>query len=229
MPAYNEEQLIEGVVRNWLDELSRLGIDFEMRVYDDGSRDRTGDILDRMVAGEPRLVVTRQTNRGHGATILRGYTEAASEWIFQVDGDGEIPPAGLEPLWQKREAYDFLLGYRQGRTDVVDRRLVSGVSRLAVRVLYGPGVGDVNSPCRLMRRTAIAPLLPLVAGTFAPNVILSGLAVRAKLRIYQAPVQFTPRRAGTVSIAGWKLWKVAARSFKETVAVSFRRLNGPRA
>jgi glycosyltransferase involved in cell wall biosynthesis len=228
MPAYNEEALIEGVVRNWLVELSRLGIDYEMRVYDDGSRDRTGEILDRLAAAEARLLVIRQTNCGHGATILRGYNDAASEWIFQVDGDGEIPPAGFEPLWRNREGHDFLVGFRQGRQDVVDRRLVTRVSRLSVRLLYGPGIVDVNSPCRLMRRTAVAPLLPFVAGTFAPNVILSGLAVRAKLRIYQAPVQFTPRTAGTVSIAGRKLWRVAARSFRETVAVSFKHLDGPR-
>jgi dolichol-phosphate mannosyltransferase len=217
VPAYNEEGAIAGVLAGWTGELSRLGIDYEIRVYDDGSRDRTGDVVAGLAAANPRIVATRQQNRGHGPTVLRGYLEAGSAWIFQVDGDGEIGPGDFEQFWRCREQFDFLIGYRADRQSVLGRRLISAVSRQAVRMLFGSGVRDVNTPYRLMRRTAIAPLLPFLEGTFAPNVILAGLAVRAGLRIYQAPVHHRSRMAGVASIGGWKLWRSAIRSFWETV------------
>jgi dolichol-phosphate mannosyltransferase len=226
MPAYNEEALIATVVQAWFSELDRLGIDFVVRVYDDGSCDRTGEILERLACEDQRLVVTRQANRGHGPTVVRGYREASSEWILQVDADGELGPEGFEHFWQRREDFDFLVGYRQNRNSPVARRLLTGGSRLAVRALFGSGIRDVNSAFRLMRRSAIERFLPWVGDVFAPNLILSGLAIRAGLRTYEAPVRFTPRVAGQVSIGGWRVWRTAARSFWETARVSFSCRDG---
>lgn len=219
IPAYNEEGAIAGVVTGWAAELARHGIDYEIRVYNDGSRDRTGQVVEELARANPRIVAIAQANRGHGATVLRGYDEAASDWIFQVDGDGEIGPGDFGQFWQRRNEFDFLIGHRADRQSALGRRIISAVSRQAVRVLFGSGVHDVNTPYRLMRRAAITPLLPLVQGTFAPNVILAGLAVRAGLRVYQAPVHHRSRTAGVVSIGGWKLWRSAIRSFRETVVV----------
>ena len=220
MPAYNEEAVIGQVVPAWLEELTRLGISHEMRVYDDGSKDRTGEILEDVARHYPALVAVRQANCGHGATIVRGYREARGEWVFQVDGDGELEPAAFAHLWQRREGFDFLLGWRQDRQAVLGRRVVTAVSRLTVHVLFGSGIHDVNSPFRLMRRSVLERFLPQLDGAFAPNVILSGLVSRAKLRIFEAPVPYSPRKAGAVSIGGWKLWRAAIRSFRETVAAA---------
>ena len=79
MPVYNEAAAIGGVVRSWAAELDRLGIDYEMRVYDDGSRDQSAAVLEQLSNEVPRLLVTRHSNRGHGPTILRGYREARGE------------------------------------------------------------------------------------------------------------------------------------------------------
>jgi dolichol-phosphate mannosyltransferase len=219
IPAYNEEGAIAAVVAGWASELARLGVDYQIRVYDDGSKDRTGEVIKALAAANPRVVAIEQANRGHGPTVLRGYHEAESEWIFQVDGDGEIGPDDFEQFWRRRGEFDFLIGRRADRQSILGRRLITAISRLAILVLFGNGVHDVNTPYRLMRRSAIAPLLPLVDGTFAPNVIVSGLAVRSGLRIYQAPVHHRSRVAGVVSIGGWRLWRAAIRSFWETVVV----------
>jgi dolichol-phosphate mannosyltransferase len=228
IPAYNEEALVASVVGAWVAELERLGIDYEIRVYDDGSRDRTGTILEDLARENPRIVATRQANRGHGPTIVRGYREAASDWILQVDADGELGPDGFEQFWRSRAPYDFLVGSREQRHTPLARRLLSFGSRAAVRLLFGSGILDVNSGFRLMRREAIRPFLPWVGETFAPNVILSGLAIRTGLRTHEAPIQFRPRSAGTVSISGLKVWRTAARSMKETVAIALRYRNNER-
>jgi glycosyltransferase involved in cell wall biosynthesis len=221
MPAYGEERGIVGVVSAWMMELDRLGIDYEFLVYDDGSKDRTAEVLQPLAARQPRLVVTRHSNRGHGPTILTGYRAARGEWVFQTDSDGEMPPAYIEALWNARSEFDFLVGYREDRQSAVARRVVTAGSRLAVRFLFGQSVRDVNSPYRLMRRASLTKMLEHIPpDTFAPNVILSGLAGRMKLRLYEIPVPHSGQRTVTVALNKWKLWKTALRCLRQTTGVA---------
>jgi glycosyltransferase involved in cell wall biosynthesis len=213
---------VAAVVRSWTTELDRLGIDYELRVYDDGSRDRTADALEALARELPRLLVTRHHNRGHGPTILRGYREARGDWVFQTDSDGEMEPDSFERLWRERGDHDFLLGIRAGRQSAPARWLVPRVSRLAVRTLFGRGIHDVNTPYRLMRRARLEPLLAeLPDDLFAPNVILSGLAVRDGLRIWETPVPHQGRRHGGGSLVSLrKILRPAARSLRQTIAIA---------
>ena len=223
MPVYNEADAVGPVVSAWLDELDRLKIRYEFLVYDDGSRDRTADVL-RQIASERRQVAVRShANMGHGPTISRGYREAAGEWVFQVDSDDEMSPHAFERLWTRRADHDLLLGCRQDRSSTAARRVISFGSRAIVRLLFGKGLWDVNTPYRLIRRDALAAMLTRIpARAFAPNVIMSGLAVRDGLRVYQVMVPHHVRRAGTASIAGWGQWRTALRCAIETASVARR-------
>ena len=229
MPVYNEAAAIGDVVRAWAAELDRLGIDYEMRVYDDGSRDASASVLEELSQEVPRLLVTRHSNRGHGPTILRGYREAKGDWVFQTDSDGEMEPHSFSLLWDRRNDYDFLLGIRGGRVWTPPRWVMTRASRLAVRMLFGKGVLDVNTPYRLMRRERLAPLLAkLPDDLFAPNVILSGLAVRHHLRIYQTEVPHQGRRTGVASLSGVrKLIKPAMKSLRQTRDIARDRSSPP--
>ena len=223
MPAYNEEGAIAGVVREWDEELQRLGVPYELRIYDDGSRDRTGEILDTVATAHPHACPIHQSNRGHGPTLVRGYTEAEGDWVLQVDSDGEMAAAAFPTLWAHREGADLVLGYRVGRSSPIVRQFITAVSRFTVRLLFGSGIRDVNCPYRLYRRAALDRLLPAVPpDAFAPNVILEGLAVRAGLRVVEVPVPHTKRRTGSSSIVRWKLWRAAFQSFAQTVRVAVR-------
>lgn len=223
VPVYDEEGAVAAVVEGWDAMLRDLGVAYELRVYDDGSRDGTAAILDRLAPAHPALVVVHQTNRGHGPTVLRGYAEATGTFVFQVDGDDEMPPSAFPELWARRDAADLVLGIRVEREQPAGRALISAVSRLAVRLLFGRGVTDVNVPYRLHRRDALRRLLPLVPpDTFAPNVILAGLALRAGLRVLEVPVAHQTRRTGATSFGSWRMWKTAARAMGQTVAVARR-------
>ncbi len=91
-PAYNEADRVASVIEEWTTELDRLGVDYELVVYDDGSTDRTLQVLAACRARHSRLRVERHANMGHGPTILRGYREARGRWVLQLDGDGEVGP-----------------------------------------------------------------------------------------------------------------------------------------
>ncbi len=223
MPVYNEEQSLESVVWEWVEELERLKIDYELRVYDDGSTDRSLELLRGLCEENPRVQSLCHSNRGHGPTLLRGYREAASEWILQIDSDGEIPPTEFSEFWELRDQYDFLLGLRRTRSPDWIRRCITQVSRWTIWLLFGKAVRDVNTPYRLMRRRCLQRMIPsLPEDTFAPNVILSGLAARERLRIYQQPVTFLGRTGSTSSLIGWTLWKSAFLAFRQTIRISLK-------
>lgn len=222
IPVFNEAGAIRDVVAAWDDAVAGLAVPYEIRVYDDGSRDATSALLAGLARERPHVVALRHENRGHGPTILRGYHEARGEWVFQVDGDDEMPAAAFPRLWARRDEADLVLGYRVGRVQSPARRVVSAASRGTVRVLFGRGVHDVNVPYRLYRRRALDALLPLVpADTFAPNVALAGLAIRRGFRVVELPVPHRHRVAGTSSLGSWRLWRSAIRAMAQTVRIAW--------
>lgn len=221
IPVYNEEACIVSVLEKWIEVLNRLGIDYRIDVYNDGSKDNS---LEVMKETEPRfagrLAVHDKPNGGHGNTILTGYLANCekAEWIFQVDSDDEMSPESFPGLWRKRADYDFLIGRRDGRKQPLPRRVMSAVSRLTVRIFYGKSVWDVNTPYRLMRTSVFAPIYRLIPlDTFAPNVIITGMAAKRRLRSCEIPVPQQDRQTGEVSIKKWKLFKAAMKSFRQTV------------
>jgi len=223
MPVYNEQDAIGVVLEKWDAALASLGLDYEIRAYNDGSRDETLSVMRKVAehSKSGRITVCDKPNGGHGNTILTGYRAAAADgfgWVFQVDSDDEMGPEKFGELWKMRDSYDFLVGIRDGRVQALPRKLISLVSRFCVGTFYGKGIWDVNTPYRLMRTSAFKGFyeqIPL--STFAPNVILSGLAARHGLRCFEIPVPQHDRTTGEVSIKKWKLFKAAVRSFWQTV------------
>ena len=233
MPVYNERDAIGPVLEKWAVALDALGVDYVIRPYNDGSKDDSLTVMRTVAARHPGVEVRDKSNGGHGNTILTGYREAAADgydWVFQVDSDDEMGPEKFGELWTVREKFDFLVGIRDGRVQALPRKAMSFVSRLCVRLFYGRSVWDVNTPYRLMRVSAFRSFfeaIPLM--TFAPNVILSGLAARHGLRCHEIRVPQHDRTTGEVSIRKWRLLKAAAKSFSQTVGFAFGFSWGERA
>ncbi|MBQ8124303.1 MAG: glycosyltransferase family 2 protein [Kiritimatiellae bacterium] len=225
MPVYNEQDAIGPVLEKWDAALKGLCIDYEIRPYNDGSKDNSLSVMRNVAEKLGGVKVKDKPNGGHGNTILTGYREAAKDgfdWVFQIDSDDEMGPEKFNALWSRRNDYDFLVGIRDGRVQALPRKIISFVSRLCVRMFYGKSVWDVNTPYRLMRVTAFSSFYEAIPmTTFAPNVILSGLAARHKLRCFETRVPQHDRTTGEVSIKKWKLLKAAAKSFWQTILFSF--------
>jgi glycosyltransferase involved in cell wall biosynthesis len=223
MPVYNEEEAIGPVLDKWVLAIDRFGIDFTINPYNDGSKDDSYQVIRKKAEEYPGKVIAHtKPNGGHGPTILQGYREAAAagyDWIFQIDSDDEMGPEGFAELWNRRNDYDFLVGIRDGRKQALPRKIISAVSRLTVRTFYGcGGIWDVNSPYRLMRVSAFSSVYNSIpSNTFAPNVIISGMAARKKMRCFESRVPQKDRQTGEVSIRKWKLFKAAAKSLYQTI------------
>lgn len=223
MPVYNEVESIIDVVESWRQELSRLNIDYMMIILNDGSRDGTAEAL-TCFAGDERITIINKENSGHGPTILLGYFHVVqmAQWVFQCDSDNEMKPQPFSGLWEKRERFDALFGVRESRRQNFGRSFISFVSRLTVRLLFSDGVIDVNTPYRLMRADILCKIVKQIPkNTFAPNVIISGVLAKARMRVYNHPVPHQGRKTGTVSIVKLKLWKAAMTAFFQTICCSF--------
>ena len=224
IPVYNEEEIIEFVIDDWIINLQKLNINFHINAYDDGSTDQSYKKLLELAKKNPELVPISKQNSGHGPTILSGYNEAVdnAEWIFQIDSDNEMKAKYFHNLWKNRNNYDFLLGLRDNRSQPTTRKLVSFISRLVVSLFYGSKVEDVNSPYRLMRTSKFKYLFSILPeDTFAPNLVVSGFVSKKKLNVFQYSIPHQNRETGKVSIKRWKLFKAAFISMIQTIKISF--------
>jgi dolichol-phosphate mannosyltransferase len=226
MPVYNEEEGVEDAVGGCVAALTATGASFRAVVLDDGSTDRTPEVLERLAA-DSRVEVVRKANTGHGPTILDGYRRVAARarWVFQLDSDDEIPISSFAALWAARDGADAVVGVRTRRTQPLPRRLVTHASRLTVRMLFGAAVTDVNCPFRLIRGDVLARLVDRIPpDTFAPNVVLSGLLARERRPVANVPVPVVRRESRTASLAGWRAVATGLQALQQTVAI--RRQDG---
>lgn len=224
MPVYNEEKIIGEVLDNWVQELERLEINFEIHAYNDGSKDNTLEVIKHYTVNHHNIVLHNKVNTGHGPTILLGYRENSdAEWIFQIDSDNEISTEFFTEFWEGREKFDFLIGRRVERKGPMSRRFTTFAAKTIVRLFYGKGVFDVNCPYRLMRAELFKELfLRIPPHTFAPNVIVSGIACKNNCRVMEIPVVHSQRTTGEVSIRKLKLLKAAAQALWQTILFRFR-------
>lgn len=222
MPAYNEADCIEKVVANWTDFLKNKFPNDEttLIVINDGSKDRTGELLDNMARTNTRLTVVNQPNGGHGNAVVNGYKKAValnSQHVFQTDSDDQFVTDDFDKLWEKRNESKFILGYREIRHDASVRLFITRVLRGTISTVYGTYILDSNIPFRLIEGNFLKKLLQQLPdpAPFAPNIFLAVMAKKAGEKLYDIPITHKDRETGEVSIVKWNLWKVCVRSFRE--------------
>lgn len=232
MPAYNEEEVIREVVSKWTGLLKKEFHNYQAKliVVNDGSKDRTGEILRELAVENPLLVAVDQPNGGHGNAVVNAYKKALemdAAYIFQTDSDDQFEADDMLMLWVKRHESRFVLGYRQIRYDAPIRLIITRIVRLVLFLFYGTRIKDSNIPFRLIEGGFLKKLLAQLPEPlpFAPNIFLSVMAKKAGEKLLNIPVKHKDRHTGEVSIRKMKLLQVSWKSFKELVSfrLSLRR------
>ena len=206
VPIYNEERCLDEVLREWLCELDKSGLDYGVLLMDDGSTDGTPGIVKRWEEspGGGRFRTVRRANRGHGQTCLEGYRIACDEgvpWVLQIDSDGQCDPRYFGALWRQRIGHDVVYGYRKRRDDGWRRVLASGLVKLVVRLASGVGCVDANVPYRLMRTGKLRPMVDSIPDSFdLANIALAVQLKRAGWKEAAVPITFRPRSGGEPSV-----------------------------
>ena len=224
IPAYNEQETIEDIVRKWYPNVLLGGEGSKLLVIDDGSRDDTGAKLDALKAEFPLLDVRHKQNSGHGPSILAGYKYAIAEgadYIFQTDSDGQTEPSEFPEFWEKRRIYEMIVGYRKGREDGLGRIVVTRVLRALILLTFHVYVKDANTPFRLMKASVLEKEIKYVPRDFfLTNVLISVIFTKRRYRIKYLPITFRPRQGGTNSIDLRKITGIGLQSVRDFVSLN---------
>jgi glycosyltransferase involved in cell wall biosynthesis len=200
-PAHNEEANLEPLVDEAMATLPTLAETWEIVVVDDGSRDRTAEIAERLAAAHPDLVrvVHHPANRGYGAALRSGFAAARYELVAFTDGDRQfrVEDVGrLTARMAERDAPDVVVGYRIRRADPLVRTVYARLYRLANRIFFGLRVRDVDCACKLFRREALDGLRVESGGAFFSAELLIKLRASGR-RVVEVGVPHYPRTAGS--------------------------------
>jgi len=197
LPAYNEEPNIDRVVRQVMAYLDLTGIDYEILPVNDGSRDRTGEILAALQGEFPRVrPQTHPQNRGYGAALRTGFDAAVKRYVFYMDGDGQFDINDLDKLLPLATEEVIVTGFRIERRDPFVRRLNARLfGGWLVRVMLGVYVKDLNCAFKLIPKRLFTTVKLESTGALI-NAELYGRAIRAGFGIREVGVHHYPRELG---------------------------------
>lgn len=206
MPVYNEEASVRKVVVEWFEEIENWTEQFIFMAIDDGSKDKTRQILERLQRQlGPRLEIVTQPNQGHGQTCLNAYRIAMERkipFVFQIDSDGQCDPQYFFRFWRQREKCDVVYGRRVRRDDGWRRVLASLILKWTLRIFARVSCVDANVPYRLIR----VEVLPNAVSRIPKDFFLANVALSVLLRRTQGvrhgtvPIRFRERYGGEPSV-----------------------------
>jgi hypothetical protein len=196
-PAYNDAENLRLLIPRAMQTLRVITPDFEVIVVDDGSTDKTPDILQEMLGQFPALRVVRHSvNRGYGAALRSGFEAASKPLVFYTDGDGQYDVGELRELLARlADGVDVVNGYKIRRADSLHRRLIGRAYHGLIKLLFGLRVRDVDCDFRLLRREVLEAV-SLTCSSGAIGAELMTQIERAGFHIEEVPVHHYPRQSG---------------------------------
>jgi glycosyltransferase involved in cell wall biosynthesis len=214
-PCYNEAGNIERVVNEAVSILENLQADFEIIVVDDGSSDRTSEIVNKINEKDSRIrLVRHKQNKGYGAALQSGFKASTKELIFYSDGDGQFDLKEITKLLDKIGDCDIVSGYRINRRDNIIRKINGwGWTKLCC-LLFGLNLRDIDCAFKVYRREVFDKIEMVSTGALIDTEILAR-AARKGFRITEVGVHHYPRLAGEQTGADLKvIFRAFAELFK---------------
>lgn len=219
MPAYNEEENISTVVRQWYPILNGKNSQSRFVVADSGSTDATHEILLDLQKEYPQLEILSDTGKYHGPKLIALYSyaiEKKADYIFQTDSDGQTNPDEFDAFWKLRVQYDGIFGYRNIRGDGKVRAFVEHVVCFLLRIYFGVKVPDANAPFRLMKADVVKKYLYKMPEDYnLPNIMLTTYFAYYKEKMTFKTVSFKPRQGGVNSINISKIVKIGWKAMSD--------------
>jgi glycosyltransferase involved in cell wall biosynthesis len=200
IPVYNEEENVEPLVQEIKSVVESLGKRYEIVIVDDGSQDRTFDVLARLHKREPHLRVVRlKRNFGQTAALAAGLVHCEGNIVVTMDGDGQNDPADIPALLAELDkGNDLVNGWRFSRQDsFVSRRLPSRIANQLISWTTQVKVHDYGCTLKAMR-SDVAKNLKLYGEM---HRFIPAIAHERGARVAELKVHHRPRLRGTSKYA----------------------------
>jgi glycosyltransferase involved in cell wall biosynthesis len=185
MPVYNEADILEDVIEEWVGDVFRYLPEGSEFIFDEGgSTDDTREILDRLCKKYPFIqVIYNKQKDGFAAAARRLYLKASCPLTFFTDSDGQYIASDFWKLSKYISRYDVVHGAKLGRKDPLARRLFSALFNKTVSFLFEVHYLDINSAFRLARTEVVKDVLPKV--NYMPTLLNAELLLRYELENYE--------------------------------------------
>ena len=207
IPVYNEEDNLIPLYEEIVESLDPAGIDFELILVNDGSRDRSMERLRELVDRDSRVVaVELRRNFGQTAAMAAGIDQAQGEFVVTLDADLQNDPADIPAMLERaREGYDIVSGWRKERKDAfISRTLPSMIANRLISTITGTFLHDYGCTLKVYRRDALGGLR--LYGEM--HRFLPALVARHGAKIVEMKVNHHPRLYGESKYGIGRTFKV---------------------
>ncbi|MBI2028412.1 MAG: glycosyltransferase family 2 protein [Candidatus Levybacteria bacterium] len=196
LPTYNEEENIQKAVESIYNYIEKNILDFELIVVNDGSKDKTKDIVEKLKKKYKNLRLINHTkNMGYGRALRSGFENSRKKHIFYTDADNQFDISEIKKLIPLLKEYDIVSGYRIKRRDPLMRIIIADTYNLLIRILFNLKIRDVDASFKIYKRRIFDNIsLKSNTGLIDAEVLIKSL--KNGYSIGQIGVSHFPRRFG---------------------------------
>ena len=194
MPMYNEEESIKNTLEKWVLTLEKLNLNWKIEIYNDGSKDNSRNIIEKMSEENPNIIIHSRENKGFSKTLYEAYDKVSdTEYIFHTDSDTEINPEDFEMLWNERNNADLITGRRMNRKQTLMRKIATKFAAFYIALLFNGcriQINDTNIPFKLMKLSLLKEIIKTFDDTNPyPDLFVCAYCCKKKLKIKEVPVE----------------------------------------
>ncbi len=158
LPVFNEEKSIPKVLKEIHQEISKK-VPFEFIITEDGSTDKTRDLLKKLKQKYPMVLITSVKRKGYANAVIDGMKKATASYILCLDSDGQCDPKDFLKVWKLRKKADIVIGWRTKRADNIQRKVLSGGFKLLYSSIFGVKIHDPSCPFILVKKEALKTIV----------------------------------------------------------------------
>jgi len=213
-PCFNEEENIPIFVGQVLEILPQFAKKFEIIIVNDGSKDNSLKIANKLAKIHPEIrVINHVKNQGYGAALKSGFKASQYEWVFFTDGDLQFDLKQLADFLPFTDKYAVIIGYRKKRAEGFRRALIAKTLKITMDILYRLHVKDIDCAFKLIKNDAMQNMHLVSSGAFTSTELLYRLKKKG-IKFKELPVDHFLRKYGNPT--GNSL-RVMVRGVKETM------------
>jgi glycosyltransferase involved in cell wall biosynthesis len=200
MPVHNEAESIEEIIMEIYNEISpRLPVEFI--ICEDGSADGTKEVLLDLSKKIPMKLIMSNERKGYSQAFIDGLKNTTAEYVFSLDSDGQFVPSDFWKLYEKKDDYDVIIGWRVHRADRSFRLLMSNGFRLLHKLLFRVPLHNPGCGFLLIKKDVIDSVVNEL------GVLKQGLWWEFTARVYrkgfkitEVPIQHRLRYSGNTRV-----------------------------
>ncbi len=214
IPVYNEEENVPILYERLKEVLDSLPYDYEIIFVNDGSTDRTEEILEELAKKDKKVkIIEFARNFGQTPAMVAGMDYATGDVIITMDGDLQNDPKDIPRLLEKiEEGYDVVSGWRKNRKDAaISRKLPSKIANWLIGKLTGVRIHDYGCTLKAYRSDVIKRVR--LYGELHRFIPALASTVTSVDRIIEIPVEHHPRIYGKSKYGISRTFKVISDLF----------------